>query len=81
MAKYYTSPELNDSGYIDLRPSQEGVLGVVASINPDFAAWWASTEVQYNIDMAYSGFDPMNPATYPSGFDIDEPDTWHVLFG
>ena len=75
----YTSPEWRDTGSIDLRPSQEGILGIIT--NAEFAAWWASAEVQYNIDMAYSGFDPMNPATYPSGFDIDEPDTWHVLFG
>lgn len=84
--KAYFSPILLSvgDGNIDLRPSQEGSYGGGDTDHDDFWAWWNSDDVQENMDTirgSYPDFDPDDSSTYPSGFDINDPDTWDILFG
>ena len=49
MPKSYIAPAWEDTGSIDMRSSQNGALGNVAA--SDFDTWWASADVQANMDI------------------------------
>ena len=78
----YEKPGWVDSGSINLRPSQEGALGLVG-LSQVFETWWEA-EIQPNItelqDVLYPGFEYGDASTYPDGFDPAKPDTWYLLF-
>jgi len=76
MAKTYTDPQWLDTGSIDLRPSQEGILGIVT--NEAFRDWWISADVQENLKSAYASLTLDEILALP-GFDQNDPSTWWDL--
>lgn len=74
----YTSPEWRDTGSIDLRPSQEGILGIIT--NAEFAAWWNSVDVQENLKSAYANMSlDAILALDGTEFNQNDPSTWWNL--
>lgn len=81
MPKSYIAPAWEDTGSIDMRSSQNGALGNVAA--SDFDTWWASADVQANMDIIranHPSFDPKDEKTWPAGFDTAVPTSWYLLF-
>ena len=81
MPKSYIAPAWEDTGSIDMRPSQDGALGNVAA--SDFDTWWASDDVQANMDIInakYPEFEPRDPNTWPGRFHTADPTSWYLLF-
>ena len=72
----YKNPKWLESGSIDLRPSQDGVLGMIT--NAEFRAWWISADVQENLKSAYASLTLDEILALP-GLDQNKPETWWML--
>ena len=73
---YYYSPEFGDTGYIDLRPSQEGVLGIPCTAA--FAQWMASGGME-NLAPGIEYKDGVLSGTIPGGFNVNDQFTWYLI--
>ena len=75
----YTSPEWRDTGSIDLRPSQEGILGVVGSA--DFADWMLNGGGMENLapGITYDAGQNVLTGEIPAGFSVDNQFTWYLI--
>ena len=74
----YNSPSFGETGYIDLRPSQEGILGIVCT--DDFAKWMTSGGME-NLAPGITYDAGLNVLTgeIPAGFSVDNQFTWYLI--